>query len=170
MIISIEIPEYHQSSPISTYSRQQLIQGIAQARHAHNLASGKQLTDSEWVAFVVLENAGNWHRSYRGSADISPSSISPSPSWAGLIVSAFSGNLGILFQRLTNEAQSSSTNDLAVARGDLIIAITSIKNEQALASSIAMIRSAGFIFTEAEKDSWNNQLEELYFGDAAKIV
>lgn len=84
MKIIIQIPEYYQSSPIDTYSQEQLVQGIAQARHAHNLASGKNLTDTEWITFVLLENAGNWHRSYIGSVDVEPSPVSPPPADTGL--------------------------------------------------------------------------------------
>ena len=89
------------------------------------------------------------------------------PDWEGLTAQSLGGSLLSLFTRLTSEAINS--NPISIARNDINLAVTVIKNENALASSLALLQQLGFVFTEEEKQLWNNAVEELGFSSVVQI-
>ena len=51
--------------------------GIAQARTAYNATNEAQLTDSEYLEYVLLGAANSYAAQYSGSAPVPPSPIAP---------------------------------------------------------------------------------------------
>lgn len=89
------------------------------------------------------------------------------PDWDGLIGKVLGGDLLPLFTRVTAEAINS--NPISIARNDINLAVTVIKNENALASSLKLLQQVGFIFTDEEKQLWNDAVEELGFSSVVQI-
>ena len=89
------------------------------------------------------------------------------PDWEGLVAEVLGESLLPLFTRVTAEAINS--NPISIARNDINLAVTLIKNEDALASSLALLQQLGFVFTEEEKQLWNNAVEELGFSSVVQI-
>lgn len=89
------------------------------------------------------------------------------PDWDGLIGKVLGGDLLPLFTRVTAEAINS--NPISIARNDINLAVTVLKNENALAASLKLLQQCGFVFTDEEKQLWNNAMEELGFSKIAKI-
>ena len=89
------------------------------------------------------------------------------PDWDGLATKALGESLLPLFTRVTAEAINS--NPISIARNDINLAVTVIKNENALAASLKLLQQVGFVFTEEEKQLWNNAVEELGFSSVVQI-
>lgn len=89
------------------------------------------------------------------------------PDWNGLAKKVLGGDSLPLFVRVTIEATNS--NPISVARNDINLAVTVLKNETALASSLALLQQLGFVFTDEEKQLWNNVIEELGFSSVVQI-
>ena len=89
------------------------------------------------------------------------------PDWEGLATQALGESLLSLFTRVTAEAINS--NAISIARNDINLAVTVIKNENALAASLALLQQCGFVFTDEEKQLWNNVIEELGFSSVVQI-
>ena len=89
------------------------------------------------------------------------------PYWEGLAAQALGGSLLSLFTRVTAEAINS--NPISIARNDINLAVTVIKNENALAASLKLLQQVGFIFTDEEKQLWNDAVEELGFSSVVQI-
>ena len=89
------------------------------------------------------------------------------PDWEGLVAEVLGGDLLPLFTCVTAEAINS--NPISIARNDINLAVTVIKNEQALASSLALLQQCGFVFTNEKKQLWNTTLQELGFGKACQL-
>ena len=89
------------------------------------------------------------------------------PDWNGLVTKVLEGELLPLFNRLTSEAINS--NPISIARNDINLAVTVIKNENALAASLALLQQLGFVFTDEEKQLWNDAVEELGFSSVVQI-
>lgn len=99
--------------------------------------------------------------------DPQPISEIKNPDWEGLATKVLEGELLPLFSRLTTEAINS--NAISIARNDITLAVTVIRNESALASSLALLQQLGFVFTEEEKQLWNNVVEKLGFSLVVQI-
>lgn len=84
------------------------------------------------------------------------------PDWDGLAISALSGDLLPVFTRLTSEAINS--NAISLARNDINLAVTVLRNENALAASIKLLQQFEFVFSQEEKQLWNSTLQKLGFG------
>jgi hypothetical protein len=89
------------------------------------------------------------------------------PDWDGLASKVLGGELLPLFNRLTSEAINS--NAISLARNDINLAVTVVKNENALAAGLALLQQCGFVFTEEEKQLWNNAIQELHFSDLVQV-
>lgn len=89
------------------------------------------------------------------------------PDWDGLATQALGGSLLPLFNRLTSEAINS--NAISIARNDINLAVTVLKNETALAASLKLLQQCGFIFTDEEKQLWNNEMDTLGFSEITKL-
>ena len=89
------------------------------------------------------------------------------PDWEGLAAKALGESLLSLFTRVTAEAINS--NPISIARNDINLAVTVIKNENALAASLALLQQLGFVFTDEEKQLWNDAVEELGFSSVVQI-
>ena len=89
------------------------------------------------------------------------------PDWNGLAKKVLGGDLLPLFVRVTIEATNS--NPISVARNDINLAVTVLKNENALAASLKLLQQCGFIFTNEEKQLWNDAIEELGFSKITKL-
>ena len=99
--------------------------------------------------------------------DPEPTPEIKNPDWEGLIGKVLGGDLLPLFTRVTSEALNS--NPISIARNDINLAVTVLKNENALAASLNLLQQCGFIFTDEEKQLWNNAMEELGFSKITKI-
>jgi hypothetical protein len=102
--------------------------------------------------------------------DPEPIVIIQEPDWSGLAARVLGGDLYPLFTRLTIEASGLARNDINLARNDINLAVTVIRIEAALASGLSLLQQFGFVFTEEEKQLWNNAAEELSFSDLVKIL
>ena len=89
------------------------------------------------------------------------------PGWNGLAKKVLGGDLLSLFTRVTAEAINS--NPISIARNDINLAVTVIKDENALAASLKLLQQCGFVFTDEEKQLWNNVIEELGFSSVVQI-
>lgn len=89
------------------------------------------------------------------------------PDWEGLATKVLGGRLFPLFGRLTSEAINS--NPISIARNDINLAVTVLKNENALAASLKLLQQCGFIFTDEEKELWNNEMDTLGFSEITKL-
>ena len=89
------------------------------------------------------------------------------PDWDGLASKVLGGELLSLFNRLTSEAINS--NAIALARNDINLAVTVVKNENALAAGLALLQQCGFVFTEEEKQLWNSNVAKLGFNSVIQI-
>jgi hypothetical protein len=89
------------------------------------------------------------------------------PDWVGLKNRGLAGDLHPIFSRLTIEAVANPS--LAVPRSDIFLIIAATKDEAALASGLLLLQQFGFVFTEQEKQLWNNALQELGFSAIAQI-
>lgn len=89
------------------------------------------------------------------------------PDWDGLTGKVLGGDLLPLFTRVTSEAINS--NPISIARNDINLAVTVLKNETALAASLKLLQQCGFVFIDEEKQLWNNAMEELGFSKITKI-
>lgn len=89
------------------------------------------------------------------------------PDWDGLASKVLGGELLSLFNRLTSEAINS--NAIALARNDINLAVTVVKNENALAAGLALLKQCGFVFTEEEKQLWNSNVAKLGFNSVIQI-
>ena len=83
------------------------------------------------------------------------------PDWEGLISEVLVGDLLPLFTRVTTEAINS--NPVSIARNDINLAVTVLKNENVLASSLTLLQQCGLVFTDEEKQLWNDTLLRLGF-------
>jgi hypothetical protein len=99
--------------------------------------------------------------------DPKPIPVVITPDWDGLSARVLGGELLPLFTKVTVEAINS--NAISIARGDISLAVTVIKDEDALASSLALLQQCGFVFTNEEKQLWNNTVTELGFSEIAWI-
>jgi hypothetical protein len=99
--------------------------------------------------------------------DPEPIPVVITPDWDGLSARVLGDDLLPIFTRVTVEAISS--NPISIARGDTSLAVTVIKNELALASSLALLQQCGFVFTDEEKQLWNNVVTELGFSEIVWI-
>ena len=72
MLIKIEIPNEYTNSEGVTLTQEELIQGIAKTRNAHNVRTQSQLTDSGWVAYSVLESCVAWFEQSKNQPNIEP--------------------------------------------------------------------------------------------------
>lgn len=93
--------------------------------------------------------------------------VHKTPDWDGLAAKVLGKELLPLFHHLTSEAINS--NAISLARNDISLAISVIKNEDALAAGLALLQQCGFVFTKEEKQLWNKVIKELYFSDLVKI-
>lgn len=89
------------------------------------------------------------------------------PDWDRLIAEVLSGDLLPLFNRVIFEALNS--NPISIARSDINLAVTVLKNENALAASLKLLQQYGFVFTDEEKQVWNDAMEKLGFSKITKI-
>jgi hypothetical protein len=151
--------------------------GIAQARTAYNAISESQLTDSEYLEYVLLGAANSYAAQYSGSAPVPPSPIAPVADWDGLLSAILGGDLFSIYARLTSasfidpaiatDALLANANNIAVASGKLDQAVQVTKVEAAVAASFQMlIASSNYRFTAEEKSLWDATVTALNFSQA----
>lgn len=95
-----------------------------------------------------------------------PQQVAP-PNWDGLTLASLRGELYPLFDKLRKAAIA--TNKISTIRGDLMLAITTVQDEDALAFSLQLLVENGYVFTQAEKDLWNSTIASLGFSEAVRI-
>ena len=89
------------------------------------------------------------------------------PDWDGLSNRVLGGDLFSLFIKLTLAGYQSIP--ISQARGDINVCVGYTRIEAALASGFQQIQANGFVFTEEEKQLWNNAVTELGFSDVVKL-
>ena len=141
--------------------------GVAQARTAYNatLTEGAvQLTDAEYLQYVLIGAANSYAAQYLGSEPVPPSPVEPVADWAALKNRALGGDLYPIFERLRNAALDPEANTISTARGDITDAILSVKVELALAGGLQLLTQVGgYVFTPEEKALWKDAVDELNF-------
>lgn len=138
--------------------------GIAQARTAYNAISESQLTDSEYLEYVLLGAANSYAAQYSGAEPVPPSPVEPVADWEALKNRALGGDLYPIFQRLTLASLAPEANTISTVRGDITDAILTVKIEAALARGFHLLTQIGdYVFTQEEKDMWKSAVDELHF-------
>jgi hypothetical protein len=138
--------------------------GIAQARTAYNAISESQLTDSEYLEYVLLGAANSYAAQYSGSAPVPPSPIAPVADWQTLQNRILGGDLYFIFKRLTEASLAPNANTISTARGDITDAIITVRIEAALASGLQLLTQVGgYVFSPEEKALWQSAVDELHF-------
>lgn len=148
--------------------------GIAQARTAYNNtllrnanpeeAPPTLLTDTEYLAMVVLGAANSYAAQYSGAEPVPPSPVEPVADWEALKNRALGGDLYPIFQRLTLASLATDANTISTARGDITDAILTVRVEAALASGFQLLTQVGgYVFTTEEKALWQAAVDELNF-------
>jgi hypothetical protein len=146
------------------YTQEQLQQGLAQVRTAHNQRTGESLTDTEFIQWAHEQNLAAWYKQGKGSEPVSPSPVTPVADWETLKNRALGGDLYPIFERLRDAALGSDANTISTARGDITDAILSVKIEAALAGGLQLLTQVGgYVFTDEEKDAWKTAVDELHF-------
>lgn len=144
--------------------------GIAQARTAYNAISESQLTDSEYLEYVLLGAANSYAAQYSGSAPVPPSPVAPVADWDGLLNRLLAGDLHPLFQAITLAAFSNPL--VLIARNDIYGAISNLKISDrisALRSGLDMLLQSGYQISDSDCIIWNTAMAELNFPDEIKL-
>lgn len=90
------------------------------------------------------------------------------PNWQELATEILEGDLLPLFNRFTSEAINSYP--ISIPRNDINLIVNVIRKENALAASLTLLQQYGFVFTNEERQLWNNVIQELGFSSIVQIV
>lgn len=156
------------------YTKEQLVQGLAQVRSQYNEQNNSVLTDEEWLQWSYLQNLSAWYENNKGADIIQPTPIIPTANWNLLLENILAGPLYKIYERLTLASfinpntttllDIGNANNIAVAAGKIDQAIQVTKKEEAVAAALnLLIQTSNYRFTQDEITLWNNTVKSINF-------